>query len=29
MYIPFMALGEALDVDVDWNANTKTAIYKA
>ncbi len=27
MYIPFRALGEALDVDVKWNAETKTAIY--
>lgn len=29
MYIPFRALGEALGVEVDWDANTKTAIYEA
>lgn len=28
MYIPFRALGEALGVTVDWDADTKTAIYK-
>lgn len=28
MYIPFRALGNALDVDVDWDADTKTAIYR-
>ncbi len=27
MFIPFRALGAALDVDVDWDADTKTAIY--
>ena len=29
MFIPFRALGRALGVQVDWDANTKTAIYKA
>ncbi|MCD7854623.1 MAG: hypothetical protein LUG66_03295 [Clostridiales bacterium] len=29
MFIPFRALGEALGVKVDWDANTKTAIYEA
>ena len=29
MFIPFRALGRALGVQVDWNAETKTAIYKA
>ena len=29
MFIPFRALGTALGVQVDWDANTKTAIYKA
>lgn len=28
MYIPFRALGNALGVQVDWDAETKTAIYK-
>ncbi len=28
MYIPFRALGNALGVDVDWDSDTKTAIYK-
>jgi len=28
LFIPFRALGKALDVDVDWEADTKTAIYK-
>ena len=27
MFIPFRALGEALGVSVDWDANSKTAIY--
>lgn len=27
MYIPFRALGNALDVNVDWDAKTKTAVY--
>ncbi len=27
MYIPFRALGKALDVNVTWEAETKTAIY--
>lgn len=27
MYIPFRALGEALGADVEWDAETKTAIY--
>ncbi len=27
MYIPFRALGNALGVKVDWNADTKTAIF--
>ncbi|MCD8214862.1 MAG: InlB B-repeat-containing protein [Clostridiales bacterium] len=29
MFIPFRALGEALGVDVDWDSDSKTAIYKA
>ena len=29
MYIPFRALGEALGVDVEWDAGTRTAIYKS
>ncbi len=29
MYIPFRALGNALGVDVDWIAESKTAVYKA
>lgn len=29
MYVPFRALGEALGVEVDWNQETKEAIYKA
>ncbi len=29
MYIPFRALGTALGVKVDWDANTKTAIFSA
>lgn len=29
MYVPFRALGKALGVNVDWDADTKTAIYKA
>lgn len=28
MFIPFRALGKALGVNVDWDADTKTAIYK-
>jgi len=28
MYIPFRALGKAIGVNVDWDADTKTAIYK-
>ncbi len=28
MYIPFRALGNALGVDVYWDSDTKTAIYK-
>ncbi len=28
MFIPFRALGKALDVDVDWDSETKTAIYQ-
>ncbi len=28
MYIPFRALGTALGIKVDWEAETKTAIYK-
>lgn len=28
MFIPFRALGNALGVNVNWDANTKTAIYK-
>lgn len=28
MYIPFRALGNALGVSVDWESNTKTAVYK-
>ncbi|MCC8097181.1 MAG: copper amine oxidase N-terminal domain-containing protein [Eubacterium sp.] len=27
MYIPFRALGEALGVEVDWESDTKTAVY--
>ena len=26
-FIPFRALGEALDAKVSWNANTKTATF--
>lgn len=29
MFIPFRALGEALGIKVDWDAETKTAIYLA
>ncbi len=29
MYIPFRALGNALGVKVDWDADTKTAIFRA
>ncbi len=29
MFIPFRALGKALGVQVDWDAESKTAIYKA
>lgn len=29
MFVPFRALGEALGVDVEWDSDTKTAIYKA
>ncbi len=28
MYIPFRALGNALGVNVDWNSETKTAVYR-
>ncbi len=28
MFIPFRALGNALGVDVNWDSDTKTAIYK-
>ncbi|MDO4300619.1 MAG: metallophosphoesterase [Clostridia bacterium] len=28
MYIPFRALGRVLGADVEWNADTKTAVYK-
>lgn len=28
MFVPFRALGNALGVSVDWDAKTKTAIYK-
>jgi hypothetical protein len=28
LYIPFRVLGKALDVDVDWNEETKTATFK-
>lgn len=28
MYIPFRALGNALGVNVDWEADTKTAVYE-
>jgi hypothetical protein len=28
LYIPFRAMGKALGVDVAWDADTKTAIYK-
>lgn len=28
MYIPFRALGSALGIPVDWDAQTKTAVYK-
>lgn len=27
MFVPFRALGNALGVDVEWDADTKTAIY--
>ncbi len=27
MYIPFRALGQALDIDVTWDADTRSAIY--
>ncbi|MCD7777617.1 MAG: copper amine oxidase N-terminal domain-containing protein [Clostridiales bacterium] len=27
MYIPFRALGEALGAEVDWESDTKTAVY--
>lgn len=29
MYIPFRALGEILGYNVEWEADTKTAVYKA
>lgn len=29
MYVPFRALGQALDVNVEWDQDTKTAIYEA
>jgi hypothetical protein len=29
MYVPFRALGEALGVEVTWDADTRTAAYKA
>ncbi len=29
MYIPFRALGKALDIDVSWDADTKSAVYDA
>lgn len=29
MYVPFRALGEALNVNVAWDAETKTAVYEA
>lgn len=29
MFVPFRALGNALDVSVEWDANMKTAIYKS
>lgn len=28
MFVPFRALGNALDVNVEWEPNTKTAVYK-
>ncbi|MDO4301861.1 MAG: cyclophilin-like fold protein [Clostridia bacterium] len=28
MYVPFRALGEALGINVEWEQDTKTAIYK-
>jgi phospholipase/lecithinase/hemolysin len=28
MFIPFRAMGKALGVDVEWIADTKTAVYK-
>ncbi len=28
MYIPFRALGNAMDINVSWDAQSKTAIYK-
>lgn len=28
VFIPFRVLGDALDVDVEWDSNTRTAIYK-
>ncbi len=28
MYIPFRALGRVLGADVEWHADTKTAVYK-
>ena len=27
MFVPFRALGQALGVPVDWDAETRTAIY--
>jgi hypothetical protein len=27
-FVPFRALGEALGVEVEWVADTKTALYK-
>lgn len=27
MFVPFRLLGEAMGLDVSWNANTKTAVY--
>lgn len=29
MFISFRALGNTLDVNVDWDADTNTAVYKA
>ena len=27
MFVPFRVLGEALGAEVNWDSNTKTAIY--